>query len=133
MCKLHLPPKAGKFGQLNRNENLRNEAIYKSYSTIRVYIRWPLCLHFGLFLDIMTSFRVPQSKYRHVFSTASKRENSYEGFRYTKSSCDNPLCAANPKFLAFCIDCGGGGAFQVCYVCFGSHMEDAYFPPDIVK
>jgi hypothetical protein len=61
----------------------------------------------------MTSFRLPSSKYRHVFCTTAKRENCYEGFRLSKSSCDNPLCATNPKFLAYAIDCGGGGAFQV--------------------
>ena len=74
----------------------------------------------------MTSFRVPTSKYRHVFSSTSKRENSYEGFRFTRSSCDNPLCAANPKFLAFGVDCGGGGAFQVGFSSMIVNIEVIY-------
>ncbi|XP_004208361.2 coronin-6 isoform X1 [Hydra vulgaris] len=56
---------------------------------------------------------VRNSKYRHVFGKAGKKEECYEGFNPTNSASDGNFIAANEKFIACCITVGGGGAFIV--------------------
>ena len=62
----------------------------------------------------MSGFRVVrQSKFRHVFGQALKRDQCYDNIRITKSSWDSPFCAVNPKYLAIITEAAGGGAFLV--------------------
>src|SRR6218665_3861839 len=60
------------------------------------------------------SFRgIRQSKFRHVFGQAFKRDQCYDNIRITKSSWDSTFCAVNPKYLAIITEAAGGGAFLV--------------------
>ncbi|KAG9508558.1 Coronin-6, partial [Fragariocoptes setiger] len=60
------------------------------------------------------SFRIVRnSKFRHVFGQAAKKEQCYDNIRITKNSWDSNFCAANPKFLAVVTEAAGGGAFLV--------------------
>eukprot|EP00055_Hartaetosiga_balthica_P006156 m.18977 g.18977 ORF g.18977 m.18977 type:complete len:464 (+) comp5046_c0_seq1:336-1727(+) len=59
------------------------------------------------------SFRVRQSKFRHVFGKAAKREDSYDGVRVSKNAWDSPFCSVNARFIAIVLESGGGGAFTV--------------------
>ncbi|KAJ2903348.1 Coronin-like protein crn1, partial [Coemansia aciculifera] len=56
---------------------------------------------------------VRASKYRHVFGTASKREECYENLRVSINAWDTNYVCANPKYLAVNWNAGGGGAFCV--------------------
>lgn len=56
---------------------------------------------------------VRNSKFRHVFGQALKRENCYDNIRISKNSWDSNFCAVNPKFMAIIIEAAGGGAFLV--------------------
>lgn len=60
-----------------------------------------------------TSRIVRQSKFRHVFGQAIKRDQCYDNIRITKSSWDSTFCAVNPKYLAVITEAAGGGAFLV--------------------
>ena len=60
------------------------------------------------------SFRVVRdSKFRHVFGQATRKEQCYDNIRITKNSWDSNFCAVNPKFLAIVTEAAGGGAFLV--------------------
>ncbi|ESN94102.1 hypothetical protein HELRODRAFT_115173 [Helobdella robusta] len=60
------------------------------------------------------SFRgVRQSKFRHVFGQAVKRDQCYDNIRITKSSWDSTFCVVNPKYLAIITEAAGGGSFLV--------------------
>ena len=57
---------------------------------------------------------VRQSKFRHVFGAAAKKESWYDGLRITKSNWEgSTYCDVNPKFVAIIVECAGGGAFVV--------------------
>lgn len=56
---------------------------------------------------------IRSSKYRHVFGTASRKDACYENFRVTNCAFEGTFIAANKKFIAFCVEVGGGGAFCV--------------------
>ena len=56
---------------------------------------------------------VRNSKFRHVFGTALRKEQCYDNIRITKNSWDSNFCAVNPKFLAIVTEAAGGGAFLV--------------------
>jgi len=56
---------------------------------------------------------VRQSKFRHVFGQASKKDQCYDNIRITKSSWDSTFCSVNPKYLAVITEAAGGGAFLV--------------------
>ncbi|KAJ2260450.1 Coronin-like protein crn1 [Coemansia sp. RSA 376] len=56
---------------------------------------------------------VRASKYRHVFGTASKREECYENLRVSINAWDTNYVCANPKYMAVNWNAGGGGAFCV--------------------
>ena len=60
------------------------------------------------------SFRVVrQSKFRHVFGSAAKKDHCYDNVRITKSSWDSHFCDVNPKYVAIITEAAGGGAFLV--------------------
>lgn len=60
------------------------------------------------------SFRVVrQSKYRHVFGQALRKDLCYDNIRITKSSWDSTFCTVNPKYIAIVTEAAGGGAFLV--------------------
>ncbi|XP_067934740.1 coronin-1C-like isoform X1 [Watersipora subatra] len=55
---------------------------------------------------------VRQSKFRHVFGTAGKKDQWYDGMKITKSNWEgSTYCAVNPKFVALIVESAGGGAF----------------------
>ncbi|KAJ7372160.1 Coronin-1C [Desmophyllum pertusum] len=56
---------------------------------------------------------VRSSKFRHVFGTAAKKDQCYEGFSVSGNAVESPYCAVNPKFLAIILKSSGGGAFLV--------------------
>ena len=56
---------------------------------------------------------VRESKFRHVFGTAAKKDHCFEGFQVSGNSVDSAYCAANPKFVAIILKSAGGGAFLV--------------------
>lgn len=56
---------------------------------------------------------VRTSKFRHVFGSASKQDQCYDGLRVTKNANDSQFCAVNTKFVAVVCEAGGGGAFSV--------------------
>ena len=56
---------------------------------------------------------VRKSKFRHVFGQSSRKDGCYEGFRVTNCAFEGTFIAANGKYIAFCVEVGGGGAFVV--------------------
>lgn len=56
---------------------------------------------------------IRSSKFRHVFGTPSRKDACMEGFRVTNCAFEGNFIAANGKFVAFCVEVGGGGAFCV--------------------
>lgn len=56
---------------------------------------------------------VRNSKFRHVYGQASKKQDCYDNIRITKSSWDSTFCAVNPKFVAIITEAAGGGSFLV--------------------
>lgn len=56
---------------------------------------------------------VRQSKFRHVFGTPARKDACIEGFRVTNCAFEGNFIAANGKFVAACVEVGGGGAFIV--------------------
>ena len=62
----------------------------------------------------MSTRVVRSSKFRHVFGTAARKENCYDGLRITKSNWEgSTYCAVNPKYVAIIVEAAGGGAFLV--------------------
>lgn len=59
------------------------------------------------------SFRVRTSKFRHVFGTAAKKEEGFDGVRITRNAWDSNFCSVNPLFIAVALEAQGGGAFGV--------------------
>ena len=49
----------------------------------------------------------------HVYGTASKRDQCYEGLRVTRNAWDTNLCKANSRFVSINLEAGGGGQFMV--------------------
>jgi len=56
---------------------------------------------------------VRSSKYRHVFGTPAKKENTYDGIKPSKSAWDSNKITASNKYVAVIWDASGGGAFAV--------------------
>ena len=56
---------------------------------------------------------VRQSKFRHVFGQALRKDHCYDNIRITKSSWDATFCAVNPSYVAIITEAVGGGAFLV--------------------
>lgn len=56
---------------------------------------------------------VRSSKFRHVFGTAAKKENQYDGVKPSRSAWDSNKVSASGKFIGVIWDASGGGAFAV--------------------
>ncbi|VDO10983.1 unnamed protein product [Rodentolepis nana] len=56
---------------------------------------------------------IRQSKYKHVFGKALKRDECYDCIPITRSTHDTSFCAVNPKYLAIITETSGGGGFAV--------------------
>ena len=56
---------------------------------------------------------VRASKFRHVYGCVAKKEQCYEGLRFTQSAHDGSFCAVNRQFVAIVIESSGGGAFII--------------------
>lgn len=56
---------------------------------------------------------VRSSKFRHVFGTPAKKENTYDGIKPSRSAWDSNKVAASNKFVGVVWDASGGGAFAV--------------------
>jgi len=56
---------------------------------------------------------VRQSKYRHVFGTAEKKENCFDGVKVSGGAWDTNKVAASNKFVAAIWESQGGGSFAV--------------------
>ena len=75
---------------------------------------------------------IRQSKVRHVFGETPRKEMCYEGFRVTNCAFEGTFIAANAKFVASCIEVGGGGAFivvpvgKVSYFSLISHLKSEF-------
>jgi len=59
---------------------------------------------------------VRSSKFRHVFGTAAKKENTYDGIKPSRSAWDSNKISASGKFIGVIWDASGGGAFGVLNV-----------------
>jgi len=58
-------------------------------------------------------FHVRESKFRHIFGQALKRDNCYDGIRITRTSWESTYCAVSTKFVAVITEAAGGGSFLV--------------------
>jgi coronin-1B/1C/6 len=56
---------------------------------------------------------VRQSKYRHVFGKAFKKEKCYDNIKLSRNAWDSNYICANLKFFAVCVEAAGGGSFVV--------------------
>jgi len=56
---------------------------------------------------------VRSSKFRHVFGTPAKKENSYDGIKPSRSAWDSNKVSASSKWIGVVWDASGGGAFAV--------------------
>jgi len=56
---------------------------------------------------------VRSSKFRHVFGTPAKKENTYDGIKPSRSAWDSNKVSASNKFIGVVWDASGGGAFAV--------------------
>jgi coronin-1B/1C/6 len=56
---------------------------------------------------------VRQSKYRHVFGNAEKKENTFDNVKVSASAWDSNKVDGNNKFVAAIWEAGGGGSFAV--------------------
>jgi len=56
---------------------------------------------------------VRSSKFRHVFGTPAKKENSYDGIKPSRSAWDSNKVSASNKWIGVVWDASGGGAFAV--------------------
>merc|ERR1712137_1269363 len=65
----------------------------------------------GVFIKMSRIVR--SSKYRHVFGTAEKRENCFDGVEVSGGAWDSNKVAAGNSFVAAIWEAGGGGSFAV--------------------
>ncbi|KAJ3288432.1 Coronin-2B [Borealophlyctis nickersoniae] len=56
---------------------------------------------------------VRASKYRHVYGTPAKRDQSFDNLKVSRNAWDTNLVKANPLFISINIEASGGGAFAV--------------------
>jgi len=59
---------------------------------------------------------VRSSKYRHVFGTAPKKENAFDGVKVSRSAWDSNKVKCNPKYVGVQWESGGGGAVAILNV-----------------
>lgn len=69
---------------------------------------------------------VRQSKYRHVFGTGSKPEDSYLNLKVSKNAWDSNYIAVNPTYLAVCWEVGGGGAAGIIPLSTTGKLGDVF-------
>lgn len=70
---------------------------------------------------VQMAFKIRSSKFRHVYGSPLRKEQSYENLRLTRNAHDSNFCAVNPQSLAVVTETGGGGSFVVVpveRVCF---------------
>ena len=72
---------------------------------------------------------VRKSKYRHVYVTAPKNEQSFTGFRLSTATGEQNYIKANTKFFAVALSGGGGPVAVVDHLkvrrdvaCQGQHI-----------
>jgi coronin-1B/1C/6 len=56
---------------------------------------------------------VRASKFRHVFGTAAKKEETWDGIKLSKNAWDTNYLDVNSKFIAVCWQTAGGGAIGI--------------------
>lgn len=56
---------------------------------------------------------VRQSKYRHVFGKAFKKEKCYDNIKLSRNAWDTNYITCSLKFFAVCVEAAGGGSFVV--------------------
>jgi len=56
---------------------------------------------------------VRQSKYRHVFGQAYKKEKCYDNIKLSRNAWDSNYISCSMKFFAVCCEAAGGGSFVV--------------------
>lgn len=56
---------------------------------------------------------VRQSKFRHVFGEAEKKENCYDGITLSRNAWDSNYISTNLSYFAVCWEAAGGGSFAV--------------------
>jgi len=56
---------------------------------------------------------VRSSKFRHVFGTVAKKEDSYDDLKVTRTAWDSNYVTGNPLYLAVLWESAGGGSFIV--------------------
>jgi len=59
---------------------------------------------------------VRQSKYRHVFAAAPRKEACWDGVKLTKNAWDSNFVCVNPQYVAISWQVGGGGAVAIVNV-----------------
>ncbi|KAL8591842.1 hypothetical protein ACOMHN_044338 [Nucella lapillus] len=59
------------------------------------------------------AFKIRSSKFRHVYGSPFRKEQSYENVRITRNAHDSNFCAVNPSNLAVVTESSGGGSFLV--------------------
>lgn len=56
---------------------------------------------------------VRSSKFRHVFGSPAKKEETWDGIKLSKNAWDSNYLDVNPKFIAVCWQTAGGGAIGI--------------------
>nr|KAG5689184.1 hypothetical protein BaRGS_004018 [Batillaria attramentaria] len=59
------------------------------------------------------AFKIRSSKFRHVYGSPFRKEQSFENVRITRNAHDSNFCCVNPKNVAVVTESAGGGAFLV--------------------
>ena len=59
------------------------------------------------------AFKIRSSKFRHVYGSPFRKEQSYENLRITRNAHDSNFCCVNPKNLAVVTESAGGGVFII--------------------
>ncbi|KAH9509688.1 Coronin-2A [Bulinus truncatus] len=59
------------------------------------------------------SLKLRTSKFRHVFGSQCRREQTFENVRITRNTHDSNFCSVNPRFLAVVTESSGGGTFAI--------------------
>ncbi|KAI8062153.1 hypothetical protein BC940DRAFT_359073 [Gongronella butleri] len=69
---------------------------------------------------------VRPSKFRHVYGTASKRDQCYDNLRVSNNAWDTNMLDVNPLFLSVNWQASGGGAFAVIPLSTLGKLPDNY-------
>jgi len=66
---------------------------------------------------------VRKSKFRNTYGSEAKKEFWYENIRPSNCAFDGTFIACNGKFVAFCVEVGGAGAFTVIPVSKAGRLD----------